>query len=98
MPRGYDIFKKQDPTKGVEVPKDAPSGTFGWFGPPDTTERFKFSIIKEEGNRLSVQPGGVKFKKGLTCLRWSASEGGDSTLLLVLKTTPTRIDLEKVKA
>jgi hypothetical protein len=98
MPRGYDIFKKPDSDKKVEVPKDAPTGTYGWFGPPDTTERFKFSVVKEQGDLLSLQPGAVKFKKGLTCLRWNAAEKGESTLYVVLKTTPSRIDLKKAKA
>ena len=98
MPRGYDVFKKQGADKTFEVPKDAPTGTYSWFGPPDTSERFKFSLIKEEGDLVSLQPGAVKFKKGLTCLRWDAEKGGDSQLYVVLKTTPSRIDLKKAKA
>lgn len=98
MPRGYDVFKKPGADRNFEVPDDAPQGTYGWFGPPDTTERFRFSLIKEEGDLLSVQPGTVKFKKGLTCLRWESEKGGESQLYLVLKTTPSRIDLKKSSA
>lgn len=95
MARGYDMFKKPGADRTFEVPKDAPKGSYGWFGPPDTTERFKFFLIKEEGDLLSVQPGTVKFKKGLTCLRWTEEKGGQSQLYVVLKTTPARIDLKK---
>jgi hypothetical protein len=98
MPRGYDVFKKQGADRTFDVPKDAPSGTYSYFGPPDTAERFKFSLIKEEGDLVSLQPGQVKFKKGLTCLRWTAEKGGESQLYVVLKTTPSRIDLKKAGA
>src|SRR5262245_11897554 len=98
MPRGYDVFKKPGADRTSEVPQDDPKDTYSWFGPPDTTERFKFSLIKEEGDLVSVQPGTVKFKKGLTCLRWTAEKGGESQLYVVLKTTPSRIDLKKTKA
>jgi hypothetical protein len=97
MPRGFDVFKKPGADRTFEVKDDAPTGSYGWFGPPDTTERFKFSLIKEEGDLLSVQPGTVKFKKGLTCLRWTSEKEGESQLYLVLKTTPSRIDLKKIK-
>jgi hypothetical protein len=95
MARGFDVFKKPGDDRKFDVPKDAPAGSFGWFGPPETTERFKFAVIKEEGETLSLQPGTVKFKKGLTCLRWTEEKGGDSQLYVVLKTTPARIDLKK---
>ncbi len=95
MPRGFDIFKKPETPK--EVPESAPKETYSWFGPPDTTERFRFAIVRESGDQVSLQPGMVKFKKGLTCLRWSAAEAGESELYMVLKTTPTRIDLQRAK-
>ena len=98
MPRGYDVFKKPGADRTFEVPKDAPTETYSWFGPPDTSERFRFSLVKEEGDLVSVQPGTVKFKKGLICLRWTAEKGGESQLYVVLKTTPSRIDLKKAKA
>jgi hypothetical protein len=95
MARGYDVFKKPGDDRTFEVRKDAPAGSYGWFGPPESTERFKFAIIKEEGDQLSLQPGTVKFKKGLTCLRWTEEKAGTSSLYVVLKTTPSRIDLKK---
>jgi hypothetical protein len=97
MPRGYDIFKKPGADRQFDVPTDAPAGTYTWFGPPDTTERFKFNLIKEEGDLVSLQPGAVKFKKGLTALRWTAEKEGTSQLYVVLRTTPSRIDLKKIK-
>jgi hypothetical protein len=95
MARGFDVFKKPGDDRKFDVPKDAPDGTYGWFGPPETTERFKFAIIKEAGDLLSLQPGTVKFKKGLTCLRWTEEKAGTSQLYVVLKTTPSRIDLKR---
>lgn len=95
MARGFDIFKKPDKPK--EVPADAPKETYSWFGPPDTVERFRFAILKENGDEVSLQPGLVKFKRGLTCLRWDAPENGTSQLYIVMKTTATRIDLKRMK-
>ncbi len=101
MPRGYDIFNQQPQSsqkKEEPIRPSAPVGSVTWFGPPDTMERFRFSVIREEGDTISVLPGAAKFKKGLTALRWDASEGGSSTLYHVLKTMPTRIDLKRVGA
>ncbi len=97
MPAGYDIFKKPEKPAVGPAPVSAPTGSVTWFGPPDIVQRFRYGILKEEGDVVSVQPGPVKFKKGLTCLRWNAPEGGEPMLYVVLKTTPTRVDLKKAK-
>jgi hypothetical protein len=98
MPGGFEIFNKKAPKPETgPAPESAPSGSVTWFGPPDTDQRFRYGVIKEEKGVLSLQPGPIKFKKGLTCLRWDAAEGGKSTVYLVLKTTPTRVDLRKAK-
>jgi len=94
---GYDIFKRPDKPAVGDAPKGAPLEAVTWFGPPDVAQRWRYGVIREEGDLLSIQPGAVKFKAGLTCLRWTAAEGGDSTLYVVLKTTPSRVDLKKAK-
>jgi hypothetical protein len=97
MAGGFEIFnKKQEKPAVGPAPESAPAGAVAWFGPPDIEQRFRYGVLKEEGDVVSVQPGVVKFKKGLTCLRWSAPEGGESTLYVVMKTTPARVDLKKV--
>ena len=98
MPGGYEIFNKKQPVPDTgPAPTSAPEGAVTWFGPPDTAQRFRYGVLREENGVLSVQPGAVKFKAGLTCLRWTAAEGGESALYVVLKTTPSRIDLRKAK-
>lgn len=97
MPRGFDIFNQQPSTKKEEpLRPTAPTGSYTWFGPPDVVERFRFSVIQENGDDIQLVPGTAKFKKGLTALRWDAPEGGSSTLYTVIKTTPTRIDLRRI--
>jgi hypothetical protein len=97
MPGGFDIFKKPEKPVSGPAPETAPTGSYTWFGPPDTEQRFRYGVLKEEGDVLSLQPGAVKFKKGLTCLRWNSAEGGESTLYVVVKTTPARVDLRRAK-
>ena len=98
MSGGFEIFNRKPPKpESGPGPVSAPTGSVTWFGPPDTTQRFRYGVIKEEGGVLSLQPGPIKFKSGLTCLRWDAAEGGNSTIYVVLKTTPTRVDLRPAK-
>ncbi len=77
--------------------KPASDAVFTYFGPVGTTQRFRFLVLREAGEFLSVLPGSeARFKTGLEALRWEGPEGGTSTTYLVLKTRPNRIDLRKI--
>ena len=66
MPRGFDIFNQQPSTKKEEpLRPTAPTGSYTWFGPPDVVERFRFSVIQENGDDIQLVPGTAKFKKGI---------------------------------
>lgn len=87
-----------DLSKAGAKSTEAESAVFTWFSPVDEPElRFRYAVIKEEGDKLSIQPGEARFKKGWPALRWTADKDGESTKWIVLKTKPNRIDLERSK-
>jgi len=72
---------------------------FTFFGPSGADERFRFLIVREDGDTVSVQPiPDARFKVGLDAWRWKEREGGTPESYLVVKTTGSRVDLKRVKA
>jgi hypothetical protein len=95
MPQPSDFLVKRDEKSAQRNP--AEEAVFTYFGPVGTTQRFRFLVLKEVGDLLSLLPGAeARFKVGLKALRWDQSEGGPSTTYLCLKTRPNRIDLRKI--
>jgi hypothetical protein len=95
MAQPNDFLVKREEKSAQRSP--AEEAQFTWFGPVGTTQRYRFLVLKEAGDLLSVLPGAeARFKTGLKALRWDGAEGGTSTTYLVLKTRPNRIDLRKI--
>jgi len=98
MPQPNDFLVKRDEKNDKQHP--AEEAVFTYFGPVGTTEarqRFRFLVLKEAGDTISVLPGtDARFKAGLKALRWEAAEGGKPTTYLVVKTKANRIDLRKM--
>ena len=95
MPQPNDFLVKREEKSAQKNP--AEEAVFTYFGPIGTTQRFRFLVLKEAGDLLSLQPGSdARFKTGLKALRWDAAEGGTSANYLVLKTKTNRIDLRKI--
>ena len=95
MAQPNDFLVKRDEKSAGKNPAD--EAVFTYFGPVGTTQRFRFLVLKEGGELVSVLPGSEgRFKTGLKALRWDEPEGGSSTTYLVLKTRPNRIDLRKI--
>ena len=91
MPQPSDFLVKR------ENQKTSDDAVFTWFGPVGTAQRYRFLVLKEAGDLVSILPGSeARFKTGLEALRWAAAEGGESTRFLVLKTRPNRIDLRRI--
>ncbi len=95
MAQPNDFLVKREEKSAQKHP--AGEAVFTYFGPVGTTQRFRFLVLKEAGDLLSILPGAeARFKTGLKALRWDQAEGGESTNYLVLKTRPNRIDLRKI--
>jgi len=95
MPQPNDFLVKRDEKSAQKQPSE--EAVFTYFGPVGTTQRYRFLVLKETGDLLSVLPGAdARFKVGLKALRWDQPEGGSSVTYLVLKTRPNRIDLRKI--
>jgi hypothetical protein len=95
MPQPNDFLVKREEKTAHKNASDEANFTF--FGPVGTTQRFRFLVLKEAGELLSVLPGAeARFKTGLKALRWDQAEGGESTTYMVLKTKPNRIDLRRL--
>lgn len=95
MPQPRDFLVRRDEKAAERNP--AVAAVFTYFGPVGTTQRFRFMVVKEAGDLLSVLPAGeARFKAGLKALRWDQAEGGVSTTYLVLKTKANRIDLRRI--
>ncbi len=93
MPQPNDFLVKSQQKQALES-KDA---TYAYFGPVETTDRFRFLVVREAGDLISVQPSSEgRFKTGLKALRWSEAKGGESTTYIVVKTRPNRIDLRRI--
>ena len=90
-----DFLVKREEKSAQKNPAD--DAVFTYFGPVGAAERFRFLVLKENGDLVSVLPGAeAKFKTGLKAVRWSEAKGGTATSYLVLKTKPNRIDLRKL--
>jgi hypothetical protein len=86
-----------DKREAGEKSVESQSAVFTWFGPPgEPGTRYRYAVIKEEGELLSIQPGEGRFKKGLTAVRYEGEEAKEGRTYLVLKTRPNRIDLQPV--
>ena len=91
-----DAFKPFRPDRrlaGVKT-KESETAVFTWFGPegePDT--KFRYAVIQEEGDKISIQPAEARFKTGLTAIRYAAEADVEGTVYVVGKTRPSRIDL-----
>jgi hypothetical protein len=95
MPQPNDFLVKREEKSAQKNP--AEEAVFTYFGPVGTTQRYRFLVLKEAGDLISVLPGAdSRFKTGLKAVRWDQAEGGASTSYLVLKTRPNRIDLRKI--
>ncbi len=84
----------------IRKPKDEDvadeAAEFAFFGPPHAEERFRFLILRENGDDISLLPGEGRFKKGLSAWRWSEAKGGDHERYMVQKTKHNRIDLRRM--
>ena len=95
MPQPNDFLVKREEKSAQKNP--AGEAVFTFFGPIGTTQRFRFLVLKETGDTISLLPGSeARFKTGLKAMRWDQAEGGTSTNYLVLKTKANRIDLRKI--
>jgi hypothetical protein len=98
MPQPNDFLVKREQKSEEKNP--AGEAVFTWFGPvgtDDERQRYRFLVLKEAGDLISVLPGAeARFKTGLKALRWEGQKGGSSTTYLVLKTKANRIDLQKI--
>ena len=94
MPR--DAFRPFRPDRrlaGVKT-KESESAVFVWFGPEgEPSAKFRYAVIQEEGDSLSIQPAEARFKTGLTAVRYAAESDQEGTIYVVKKTRPSRIDL-----
>lgn len=91
-----DFLVKREQKADAAVPADA--ATFTWFGPAGVQDRFRFLVVREEGDLVSVQPiADARFKVGLDAWRWKEREGGSPETYVVLKTTSSRVDLRRTK-
>ena len=76
---------------------ESDTAQYTWFGPEGEPEsRFRYAVIKEEGDLLSIQPGEARFKKGLTATRYTSQGSNEGRVYRLMKTRPTRIDLAPV--
>jgi hypothetical protein len=95
MPQPNDFLVKREEKTAQKNP--AEEAVFTYFGPLGTTQRFRFLVLREAGDTISLLPGAdARFKVGLKALRWDQLEGGASTSYLVLKTKANRIDLRRL--
>lgn len=87
------LVKREKKAADATASADAP---YAYFGPVGVKDRFRFLVVREEGENVSVQPiADAKFKVGLDAWRWTEPEGGTAVRWIVVKTTPNRVDLRK---
>jgi hypothetical protein len=92
---GNDIFTRRK--NEAQAKNKSDEAQFTWFGPVDAQDRFRFLVVREDGDDISILPGEGRFKKGLRAWRWDAAEGGEHETYVVQKTKHNRIDLRRVK-
>jgi hypothetical protein len=96
IPRKDDFLVKREQKAAESAP--GADGSFTYFGPVGVQERFRFLVVREDGDTVSVQPiTDAKFKVGLDAWRWKEREGGSPETYLVTKTTPSRVDLKRAQ-
>jgi hypothetical protein len=96
MPQPSDFLVKRNEKNAMASP--AGEAVFAWFGPVDVQDRYRFLVVREAGDDVSVAPiSDAKFKVGLKAWRWKEREGGTPETYVVVKTKPTRVDLRRVK-
>lgn len=87
------LVKREKKAEETASPEGA---TFTYFGPVGVKDRFRFLVVREEGDQVSVAPiADAKFKVGLDAWRWKEREGGSPETYVVVKTTHSRVDLKK---
>lgn len=87
---------RPDPSLAGAKSKTSDDARVTWFGPVgEPSVRFRYGILEEEGDLLSVLPGEGRFKKGLKAVRYGSEEAEEGELYVVLKTRPSRIDLRR---
>ena len=98
LPKIKDDFLVQREKK-AEAAANPEGALFTYFGPTGTQDRFRFLVVREEGENVSVQPiADAKFKVGLDAWRWKEAKGGSPESYVVVKTTASRVDLRKMKS
>jgi hypothetical protein len=91
-----DFLVKRE--KKADEANAAAAATFTYFGPSGVQERFRFLVVREDADLVSVQPiTDARFKVGLDAWRWKEREGGTPETYIVVKTTANRVDLRRVK-
>lgn len=94
MTLGKDFFTRRKEQNEAQSESDA--AEFAWFSPVGDDQRYRFLVVREEDENLSILPGEGRFKRGLRAWRWDAAEGGEHVTYVVLKTRHNRIDLRRV--
>lgn len=97
MKQQKDDFLVKRERKADEATASA-EATFTYFGPSGAQDRYRFLVVREEGDLVSVQPiSDARFKVGLDAWRWTEREGGSPETWVVVKTTASRVDLRRAK-
>lgn len=97
IPRKDDFLIKREQKATEKAAGEG--GLFTYFGPSGVQDRFRFLVVREDADSVSVQPiTDAKFKVGLDAWRWKEREGGEPESWVVTKTTPNRVDLKRLKA
>lgn len=96
MPQPNDFLVKRQEKNASASPDSG--AVFTYFGPEDAQDRYRFLVVREAGDDVSVTPiTDAKFKVGLKAWRWKEPEGGSPEVYVVVKTKATRVDLRRVK-
>jgi hypothetical protein len=94
MKQPNDFLVKRQEKNESESPDTG--ARFTYFGPEDSQERFRFLIVREAGDDVSVVPiTDARFKVGLRAWRWKEEKGGAPETYVVVKTKSNRVDLRK---
>ena len=95
MPRNDDFLVRRAEKNAQASP--SADAQFTYFGPVGVQDRYRFLVVKETGDDISVTPiRDAKFSVGLQAWRWKEAEGGSPETWLVIKTKPSRVDLKRV--
>lgn len=98
MSREENFTFRPDFSEAGESGIESSDASFTWFSPPEEPEtRYRYAVIKDEGDLLQIQPSEGRFKKGLKAWRYKGEETEKYSVWVVVKTRPNRIDLAPVK-